>query len=39
VAGKISLTGSAKKKSFLLRIGSFSSAKKSLKMSYTSNFI
>ena len=39
VAGKISLTGSAKKKSFLLRVGSFSSVKKSLKMSYTSNFV
>jgi len=39
VAGKISLTGSAKKKSFLLRVGSFSSVKKSLKMSYSSDFI
>ena len=39
ISGKISLTGSAKKKSFLLRVGSFSTSKKSLKLSHYSNYI
>jgi len=39
VSGKISATGSAKKKTFLLRAGSHGTTTKSLKVSYFNDFI
>ena len=39
ISGKISLTGSAKKKSFLLRVGKFGTSTKSLKLSYFNSYI
>ena len=39
ISGKISLTGSSKKKNFLLRVGKFGTSTKSLKLSYFSSYI